>query len=167
MISIPATCDSASSDIHTDSYRAPCRLSCRRSSIGTLLLRRNVPCRTSGMYVDNAATARFNLSYVILGWVVSCMSTCRSAYLIPSRRAALLVSLASTFPSTSYSSQMVSNFTIKSADSSAKLNWRSRSCVPIKVAQAAHPVHVLHTCVPASAKLSCRRGCRRARIVHR
>ena len=49
LIGIPGTCDSVSNNMRTDCYRAPCRLWCRRFSIGTLLLRRGVPCRTSGM----------------------------------------------------------------------------------------------------------------------
>ena len=112
-------------------------------------------------YVDNSW-------YTIFGWVVSCMNTCGRVSLITSMRAVLLVSSALAFPSASNSPQMVSNFTTKPADSSAELHGRFRVSFPIQVvAQATHPVHVLHTCVPAPAKLPCRRGCRRARIVRR
>ena len=75
-------------------------------------------------YVDDATTARFDSSYVIPVWIVSCMNTCGRASLVPSRRTALLVSSALAFPSASnYAqlvSQLVSNFTINSADSSAR-----------------------------------------------
>ena len=51
-------------------------------------------------------------------------NNCESASLIPSRRAALLVSSALASPNASNSPQTVSIFTTKSADSSAELRWR-------------------------------------------
>ena len=75
-------------------------------------------------YVDDATTARFDSSYVITGWAASYNNNCESASLIPSRRAALLVSSALASPNASNSPQTVSIFTTKSADSSAELRWR-------------------------------------------
>ena len=159
MIGISATYDSVS----TDCYRDPCRLWCRRFSILDTAASSRRSMRDV-RHVDDATTACLISSHVIPGWVVSCMNTCGIASLIYGRRAALLVSSALAFPSTSISPQMVSNFTIKSADYSGELARSSRLRSNASSCTAAGPVRVLHTRVPAPAKLLCRRGCRRVRI---